>query len=413
MPLIVLNINFSRRLDPNLRVPESYQFNLGLERELWRGFVIESNLTLNRSLRLWRELNVNAPVLPPGFADFADYLLSRDFPNLRTASGARPVYNTSLAGDLVRFTDAPLSSSDTDAVGRLLESGVPVSVFTLNSFNSTAALSAALAALAPLRPDPTRVQVEQLVSAGNSFYRGLTLEARRRRSALPAGFGLSFRAAYTLSSLVDDGVVNTSSALRAGDFRAERAPSLLDRRHRLAVSGQLELPRALPLVGSLRLAPVLRAASGAPFNLTLGGDDRNLDDVSNDRPSFDGDLRLLRSRRPGQTLDTRLLRVLSLPTIGRHGNLPRNAGRGPAFFKLDLALTREFRLNERTRLRPSVEIDNLLNRTVFTFAAEFVNFNALRPNATAEQRATFEQTFLVPTRTLRPRGVRLGVRLDF
>ncbi|HYO64409.1 MAG TPA: TonB-dependent receptor [Pyrinomonadaceae bacterium] len=404
--------DFSRRLDPALRVPESYQFNLGFERELGRGLVVESNLTYNRGAHLWRELNANAPVLPRGFTDFAAYLLSRDFPNFRDATGARPVYNAVSAGELVRFSGAGAGANAADSIARVVEFGIPVSVFNLNSVNSAAALEAALAALAPLRPDPTRVQVEQLVSAGNSFYKALTVEARRRYARRDR-VAFSLRAAYTLSRLIDDGVVNTSSALRVGDFRGERARSLLDRRHRFALSGVFDAPRAVPVLGGLRLAPVLRLASGAPFNLTLAGSDRNLDDVSNDRPSFHGDLRLLRARRPGDPLDPRLLAALSLPAVGTAGNLPRNAARGPASFLFDLSLTREFRLSERVRLRASAEFDNVLNKTVFTFGAEFVNFNALRPDPTPEQRRSLQETFLVPTRTLRPRSVRLGLRLDF
>ena len=402
---------FARRLDPALRIPESYQANLGVERQLGRNLILEANYTFNRGLHLWREFNANAPRLPRGFRDFTQYLLSRDFPNFRDATGTRPLYNTQSAGELVRFVNAPFDAVNPDAVGRVVEFGVPVSVFNLNSFGSTSAPEAALAALNNLRPDPSRGQVEQLVSAGNSFYHGLTLEARRRFASHGAGgFGLSLRAAYTLSRLIDDGVVNTSSALVAGDFRRERARSLLDRRHRFVLSGTLELPRHF---GALRFAPILRVASGAPFNLSLGGADRNLDDVGNDRPSFDGDLRALRARRPGEPLAPHLLEALSLPPIGGAGNLPRNAGRGPALFTFDLSVTREFRAGSRLRLRPTAEFDNVLNKTVFTFGAEFVNFNALRPGATPEQRRAFLDTFLVPARTLRPRSVRLGLRIDF
>jgi hypothetical protein len=67
----VLNSGFSRRLDPSLRIPESYQANVGVERELAAGFVFESNYTFNRGLHLWREFNANAPMLPAGFKDFA------------------------------------------------------------------------------------------------------------------------------------------------------------------------------------------------------------------------------------------------------------------------------------------------------------------------------------------------------
>jgi len=65
------------------------------------------------------------------------------------------------------------------------------------------------------------------------------------------------------------------------------------------------------------------------------------------------------------------------------------------------------------RLRPALEIDNVLNKTVHTFGAEFVDFKALRPDSTPEQRRAFLDTFLVPTRTLRQRTLRVGLRLDF
>jgi hypothetical protein len=89
-----------------------------------------------------------------------------------------------------------------------------------------------------------------------------------------------------------------------------------------------------------------------------------------------------------------------VPQIGQVGNLPRNAGRGPGQFVFDLNVTREISLSERVRLRPSVEFDNVLNKTVFSFGSEFINFSAT-------------DSFLVATRTMRPRQVRLGLRLDF
>jgi hypothetical protein len=157
----------------------------------------------------------------------------------------------------------------------------------------------------------------------------------------------------------------------------------------------------------------LRLASGAPFNISIGGVDRNLDDVSNDRPIFTGDLSLLQFREPGEPLNPELLSAFALPTVGQTGNLPRNAGLGPGQFFLDLNVTREFRLTDRLRLRPVVEIDNLLNTTVFSFGTEFINFTGLSPSATPEQRQAFLDSFLVPTRTLRARQIRLGIRFDF
>jgi hypothetical protein len=186
---------------------------------------------------------------------------------------------------------------------------------------------------------------------------------------------------------MDDGIVNTSDALVPGDFRAERARSLLDRRHRFLFSGTFDL-------GGWQLSPIWRVASGAPFNISLGGVDRNLDDVSNDRPNYSGDLRLLRWRKPGEPLDPRVVQSFSVPQIGQSGNLPRNAGRGPGQFLLDLNVVREI----RHRVKLSVEFDNVLNKTVFSFGSEFIDL---------------DDSFLVPKRTMRPRQVRLGLKIDF
>jgi hypothetical protein len=318
--------------------------------------------------------------------------------------------NSASAGELVRFSLTPLQGENPNFIARAIEFGVPVSLINLNSVSSSTAVEVALAALNQLRPDPTKLEVEQLVSAGNSFYRGLSLQLQRRINSDSGGLNFTFRGAYTLSRLIDDGIVNTSDALRVADFRAERARSLLDRRHRFVVSGTIDLPRVL---GAVRLAPVIRVASGAPFNISLGGVDRNLDDVGNDRPIFLGDTRLLRWRGPGESLDASLLNQFALPTIGTTGNLPRNAGSGPGLFVFDLNLTREFRIGERVRVRPVIEFDNVMNKTVFSFGSEFINFTALSPSASAEQRQALLDSFLLATRTLRHRQIRLGVRLDF
>ena len=394
----VLNTEFARRLDPALCIPESYQINAGVERDLGRGYAVETNFTFTRGIHLWREFNANAPVLPAGYGNFTDFLASRDFPNfVNPISGVRPLHNASNAGELVRFAPGSLNPGNPNAITRVVEFGVPVSVMNLSG-TSTTTLNAALAALNHFRPDPTRGELEQLVSVGNSFYRALSVELRKRFDS-----HFTFRAGYTLSSLVDDGVVNTSDALVPGDFRGERARSLLDRRHRFVFSGTFNLPR---YVGGLTVSPIWRVASEAPFNISMGGVDRNLDDVSNDRPNYSGDLRLLRWRRPGEPLDPAVLAGFSLPPIGQSGNLPRNAGRGPGLFVLDLNVSREFQVS-RLKLKWSVELDNVLNKTVFSFGSEFINFS---PSSASSSSA--ESLFLA-TRTGRPRQLRLGLHVEF
>lgn len=405
-----LNTGFSRRLDPSLRIPESYQANIGVEREFGKNWVFEANYTWNRGIHLWREFNANAPVLPRGYQNFSLYLGSRDFANFRNSQGIRPLLNTTTAGDLVRFVFVPSDPTNPNAVAKVVESGVPISIINLNSFTSTTSVDTALAAIVGLRPDPSRADIQQLIPVGNSFYHGLTLQLHHRFRDKGTGFGFTFRAAYTLSFLRDDGIVNTSDALIAGDFQGERARSLQDRRHRFVFSGTFDTPKRL---GHLRFSPIWRITSGAPFNISIGGADRNLDDVGNDRPIFTGDFSKLQWRRPGDPIDPAILSFFTLPTIGTTGNMPRNSGTGPGQFLLDLNITREFKLSDRVRVRPVIEFDNVLNKTVFSFGSEFIDFNSFAPTQSAATRQAFIDSFLVTTRTLRPRQVRVGLRLDF
>ncbi|MEP7076185.1 MAG: hypothetical protein ABI878_10260, partial [Acidobacteriota bacterium] len=118
----------------------------------------------------------------------------------------------------------------------------------------------------------------------------------------------------------------------------------------------------------------------------------------------------------GSPIPDALIGQFSLPTIGAAGtNLPRNAGRGPSFYTFDLNVTREWKVWEHMRIRPVLELDNIFNAAVFSYGAEFIDFQALRNDGTpptATQTAA-RQNFLVPTRTYRQRQIRLGLRFDF
>lgn len=388
-----LNDNsFFRSLDPELKIPESYQFNIGFEREIGAGFVFEANATYNKAARLWREVNTNAPIIPDGFTDMADYLAN----GITTGN--------------TRFEFAGIGAPPSRTV-----SGV--TYYNLNDQGTSTSASSpygrALAIATALRPRPDLGQTEQVGSMGNSIYRGLVLELRRRFRDIGMGFRSSLRAVYTLSKIEDDGIVNTSSAQIPGDFASEWSRSLIDRRHRFAFSGSMDTPYWL---GKVRFSPIIRIASGAPFNISNGGqasDDRNLDDVNSDRPDFQGSISDLRWRTTTDQLDLDLVRRFMLAPIGRAGNLPRNAGSGPMQFIFDLNLSREFRFTERMRLRPQMEINNVFNSTVFSFGSEFINFLDISTVPTAAQVAELQESFLVPTRALRPRQIRFGLRFDF
>jgi hypothetical protein len=409
-----------RSVEDNLKIPESYQFNIGFEQEIGKDFVFETNYTWNKTAHLWRDYNPNAPLLPAGYADWTAYLLANPF-QFTNANGTIRTYNfelgsttdTSGVGTGCSFT---ANSSCTINLNTTNSSSTsPAAAVTGQNNNATGApIGIALAAIARFRPDQTVEETSRIGSNGNSLYQGLIVELRRRYRQLGYGFGMSVRGVYTLSSTKDDGLNNTSNAEVNGDFAREWARSLQDRRHRIAISGTFDMPWWL---GKVRLSPLFRYGSSAPFNIGIGGSDRNLDDLGTDRVNFSGDLGDIVYREPGTPFPSALASQFSLQPIGaRSGNLPRNAGRGPSFYTFDLNLTREWKFGERMRLRPVIEFNNILNAAVFSYGAEFIDFSALVNTGTTpptQAQIIAQQNFLVPTRTYRQRQIRLGVRFDF
>lgn len=393
----VTETNFSRLVQPGINIPESYQLNLGYERDLGNGFAFEANFTYNKAVRLWRETNINAYVLPSGFNTYTDYLVA--------------LGTTVINGLPTRFelgsTNEPIGATGITTVGG-------VRVVNLNTRENRQRASdpitlARLALGANLNRGYNNAlgQVESVSAIGQSVYEGLTVELRRRFRDLGKGFKSSFRFVYVFSRARDDGFVDTSSAQIPGDFKSEFSTSGIDRRHKFRMSGSLLTPGWL---GKINISPILRLETGRPFNISIGGIDRNLDDVGNDRSNFVGNLDEIKNATPGSPFSQNFINQFVLPPIGTPGNLPRNAGRGPALFTFDVNFSRRFKLNERMKLQFLAQFDNIFNAKVFTFGSDFINFNEIN-NPT--QIESFRQGFLVPTRTFRPRQVRLGVRFDF
>lgn len=402
-----------RSLSPDLKIPESYQFNLGFEREIFKGFIFETNLTYNKTAHLWREFNPNAPVLPANTPDrdgdgritFTDYLLGVTTGNsiFQLGSPNDPVGLQALGG-------GSCTSGTQTCMVNLRTTNSNANCSTTSITNNP--ICRAFAAINPLRPSFSTlgpVQLEQIISVGNSRYIGAIFEIRSRYRRFAYGFAGSMRFVYTLSSLKDDGIVNTSDALIPGDFKNEWARSLLDRRHRISITGTFDLPYWL---GKIRLSPLFRFGSSAPFNISAGGIDRNLDDLNNDRPNFAGNPKDIKWRKFGSPFPADLASRFSLPPIGSPGNLPRNAGSGPRLYIFDLNISRQFKFNERIRFRPVLELDNVFNMTVYSFGSNFINFDLLNSTDPATV-ARAREGFLAPTRTYRPRQIRLGFRLDF
>jgi hypothetical protein len=374
---------FLRRVDANLEIPYTIQTGVGIEREIAKRFVVSADYVFTRGAHLWRESNINAPVLPSGFADFSEFLQSRDFDNRPNSAGQRPI--SSANADVVRF-DLGMNSSSTPGAIRI-ENGIRVLTLGLNAPRSTN-ITAALNAVRFLRPDPSLTQVELLESTGNSFYHAGAFTVR-----YSPGRRASVRVVYTLSKFIDEGTTNTASPQDLQDRRAERALSLQDQRNRFTFSGSFREPFL-----EIELAPIISVGSSKPFAIGAGFD-RNLNDIQNDRPDFITPIGRPVWRRPGSPPATAAQDALRFPTIGSTGNLPRSYGIGPGTMSVSLRAARTFRVKEHIRIRPAIDMFNVFNQTVFSFGAEFIDRD--------------DGDFLVPRRTQRPRSIQLSLKVSF
>jgi hypothetical protein len=374
--------SFLRRISPELEIPYTIQTGLGIERQLGKSLVITADYIFIRGAHLWRESNINAPVLPDGFSSFTEFLLGRDFDNRSSAGRPRPIVGASV--DVVRFDLGTDTSTTRGAIS--VENGVRVLTLGLNAARSSN-ISAALNAIRFLRPEPLLTQIERLESTGNSFYHGGIVAAR-----YAMGRRVHFRAVYTLSKLIDEGTTNTASPQDLSDRRAERALSLQDQRHRISFSGLFQVPFI-----NLDIAPVVSFGSSRPFNIGAGFD-RNLNDIQNDRPNIAGPIGRPEWRRPGSVTDD-VKDSLILAPIGSIGNLPRNYGRGPGTHTINARASRTFTLGESIKVRTAVDVFNLFNEAIFSFGSEFIDRD--------------DAGFLIPRRTQRPRIIQLSLKIAF
>ena len=374
---------FLRRVSKDLEIPYTLQTGFGIERQLTRNMVASADYIFTRGAHLWRESNVNAPVLPLGFKNFTEYLVSRDFDNRPDSGGRRAISGTN--ADVVRFDSSANTSSSSGAIR--VENGVRVLTLGLNAPRSSN-LTAAVNAIRPLRPDASLTEVELLESTGNSFYHGGVFSVR-----YSLGSRAHFRAVYTLSKFIDEGTTNTASPQDLSDRRAERALSLQDQRHRFTFSGLFRVPYA-----DIDLAPIVSFGSSRPFNIGSGFD-RNLNDIANDRPDFITGIGRPEWRRPGSPPASDVQAALVFAPIGSSGNLPRDYGIGPGTRTMDIRASRVFVVRDRIRVRPSVDVFNVFNKTIFSFGSEFIDRS--------------DADFLIPRRTQRPRTVLLSLKVLF
>lgn len=233
--------------------------------------------------------------------------------------------------------------------------------------------------------NPLILQDNLYGSWGRSYYHALILHLQKR-------FGQTFTlsAHHTWSKAIDEATDYNSSyePHLQWDARNELALSHFHRGHRFVANVVAQSPWKAGkgrgfrhnLLSDFAFSGVILARSFAPFNLNANFDtigDRHTD-----------------THRPW--------------------GLGRNVGVGPAFFGMDIRLTRSFSLTERVAMRISGEAFNLLNRTNFRAVNGIVGNMTLEqvPDRPTGRRGNVTDPFSF-TSAFDPRQFQLSLRLTF
>jgi len=176
-----------------------------------------------------------------------------------------------------------------------------------------------------LRPDPTRTGVYEFESSGKSNQQQLIVNFNTRLNPNFSLFG-NYRLGRAKSDT--DGAGNFPAYNY--DLSDEYGTSSFDIRHNLFVGGSIGMPLGI------RVSPFVIASSGRPFNFTTGRD-------------TNGDLQF--TERPTFTQLNAACGLVKLTNsfcdIGGVANpdttiVPRNYGRGPGYFAVNLNVNRTF-----------------------------------------------------------------------
>lgn len=238
-------VTFGGQFPGDYKIPYSMQFNIGVQRELWKGHVLSVDYVRQRAVGL--------PIM------MVDYEARRDA-RFFNQGAATTAINSVLADCMVGTIDEAIASG---CVTTIADFGLANdTIWTGKTAANTRA---------------------RLYSGGFSLYQGLQVSLNGRIGSnlfdsLKIGDrsifkGLSYTVGYALSSNKStigsnrpEFINNVTNNL---DYNADFGPSGLDRTHNLTISANMDL------IGGFRLDQIYRFATAAPVDLfipnNLGG----------------------------------------------------------------------------------------------------------------------------------------------
>lgn len=187
-----------------------------------------------------------------------------------------------------------------------------------------------------IRPNPAAGNIFQYESTGRFSQNQLIFNFRSNFME-----DVSIFANYSFGGAKSDSDGAGSFPVNQYDFSGEYGNSLSDIRHRFTIGSNFTIP------WGISLSPFITYRSGVPFNITTGLDN-NADTQFNDRPAFATDLsRQCDFGTPGNpAIGPCVVRTafgdFDRQPIAGQTIIPRNYGRGPDFFNVNLRASKTF-----------------------------------------------------------------------
>jgi hypothetical protein len=180
-----------------------------------------------------------------------------------------------------------------------------------------------------LRPDPTRGEVYRFEASGqfNQWQFFIGINSRFSRT-------FQFNSNYSISKTTNDtdGQGGSLFPMNSYDTSGEFGRGSFDIRHRFTFLGTINLPW-----WKLVVNPLILANSGPPFNI-ITGQDLNLDRQVNERPSFAA----ANANCSASTIRCTRFGNFNLVPLPGETIVPRNFGKSPGFFVVNLRISRAF-----------------------------------------------------------------------
>jgi hypothetical protein len=413
-------------IDPNLRTPYVQQWNLGVEREVFRNTVAEIRYVGNRGVKQLRGIDINqVRIFENGFLqDFPRAQRNLELSTALNATNpsipASPAFNPAVPGSqqLTIIPQVGRRGLFTTATGTTLDSIIVNLIRTgqvgelanryvslRNTYLTPGTNGAVLTPAFFLPANPGAGNVDYLGNGSSSNYHALQAELRLRFAS-----SLYFQTNYTWGKgLTDfDGSDSNFAALldiTRGELEKRRSAN--DIRHIFKANGLYQLPLgpgkrflgsaggvAGKLLGGWEVTGIFEARTGRPLTIVsargtvnrAGRSGRNTVNTTLTLDQLRGMTGLFIHPTTGRPLflDPRLIgpdgranpEFFQNPAAGTYGNLQQTPIDGPGYWNLDLGFIKRTRISERTNVEFRAEMFNALNHTNFFIGSETQDINS-------------------------------------